>query len=177
MQVVSDATSAPPSTAPDSAADSRSRSVPASWLWRARPPWWPRPLPRVGLSELALVFVVLTTLEVVAYAHALRPWLHTGHAPRRGQLIQVLVGLLALLAFALGPTMGLIGLCALAAGAFLPNASTIRAHRVALSFTEPIDEASTGASGTPTDPSSADAPPARTRPAPQVVRPCGRASL
>ncbi len=168
MQVVSDASSAPPldgsglsggfalslGSGFGALAGSAALVASASSLGRA--------------LELVLVFVVLTTLEVVAYAHALRPWLHTGHAPRRGQLLQVLVVLLALLAFTGGPTMGLIGLCALAAGAFLPNASTIRTHRVALSFTEPDDERGADGSETSAHASTTDPPAARARPAPQV---------
>lgn len=80
--------------------------------------------------ELLLVFVLLTSVECVAYVEAVRPWLVGDPVRLPARVLQVGVVLLVLATFVGGPELGVAGLCALAAGVLLPNASAIRFRRV-----------------------------------------------
>ena len=80
--------------------------------------------------ELLLVFLLLTSFECVAYVEAVRPWLAGESVPAPGRTLQLVVVIIVLATFAGGLELGGVGLCALAAGVLLPNASAIRFRRV-----------------------------------------------
>jgi hypothetical protein len=79
---------------------------------------------------LGITFVVAAGLEASAYVIGIRPWLAGKPVPRQVAVAQVVLVLVALLAFAAGPELGGVALCGLFAGAFLPNAGVIRYARV-----------------------------------------------
>ncbi len=128
--------------------------------------------------ELLLVFMVLTSVECVAYVEAVRPWLAGDPVPVRGRVLQVVVVLLVLATFAGGPELGAVGLCALGVGVLLPNASAIRFRRVNEDLVEKGEpwlaeegshEAATRVLSDPAPPARPDLK-ARARPAPKVGR-------
>jgi hypothetical protein len=80
--------------------------------------------------ELLLVFVVLTSVQCVAYVAAVQPWLASRTVPAHGQVLQAAVVVLVVATFLGGPELGGVGLCALVAGVLLPHASAIRFRRV-----------------------------------------------
>ena len=135
---------------------------------------------------LGIVFLVAAGLEATAYIAGIRPWLKGRPVPRQVEVAQVVLVLLALLAFAGGAVFGGVVLCGFIAGALVPNVGAIRYARLnremAVRGELQLAEARTswqqgGQAGEPTvDPVSeptdpdADAEWASSRPAPHVGR-------